>query len=127
MNKLYLPAVGFALTAILALPVVAQNNPGLEGYEGGHVATETAYHTGTSLPSFDASGAGIGSPLADNPGLEGYSGDGSLNQNARFGTWDAVPQLAARPGFIEYYNLNGYRQIDDAPPTVEVHGRNYGR
>lgn len=127
MNKIYLPIAGFALIAAFSLPALAHNNPGLEGYEGGSVASVTAFHTGTSRPSFDASGAGFGSRLAMNPSLEGYSGDGSINNKARFGSRQEGPQYAARPSFRDYGDLNGYRGMSDDPSTAEGRARAYGR
>lgn len=82
MLKTYLPIIGFALTTTLALPALAQTNPSLEGYEGGHVAGQTAFGTAQGTPSFNANG----NQLANNPGLEGYNGNGTINENARFGT-----------------------------------------
>lgn len=127
MNKIYLPMVGFALTAFFALPALAQNNPGLEGYEGGPIASETVFHTGSNRPAFDASGTGVGSRLAKNPGLEGYSGEGSLNRNARFGSREGGPQYAARPDFRDYGTVDGYPGMDDDLSTVEGRLRAYGR
>lgn len=127
MNKIYLPVVGFSLFAVLSLPALAQNNPGLEGYEGGSFATETAFHTGTNRPSFDATGTGGGSRFAKNSGLEGYSGDGSLNQNAQFGSRDEGPQYVARPGFRNLGTFSSYPGMTDDPSTVEGRARTYGR
>ncbi|WP_022727683.1 hypothetical protein [Fodinicurvata sediminis] len=127
MYKIYLPLAGFALIAAFSLPALAQNNPGLEGYEGGSVATVTAFHSGASRPSFDASGTGFGSRLAMNLSLEGYSGEGSINNKARFGSRQDGPQYAARPGFRDYGDFNGYRGMSDDPSTVEGRARAYGR
>lgn len=122
MNKTVIPAIGFALTTALALPALAQNNPGLEGYEGGHVAAQqTAFNTSEVTPSFDANG----NQLASNQSLEGYNGNGTINANASFDTL-AVDrsQYASNPAVRDDANVQavraareGFSQIHEGAPA----------
>ncbi|MFC4353471.1 hypothetical protein ACFOW6_18160 [Fodinicurvata halophila] len=122
MNKTVIPAIGFALTTALALPAMAQNNPSIEGYEGGHVAAQqTAFDTAQVTPSFDANG----NQLASNQSLEGYNGNGPINANARFDTIVVDrSQYASNPAIRDDANVQAIReargdfsQIHDGAPA----------
>lgn len=90
--------LGFTLATLLAGPALAQDNPGLEGYNGGHVQAETAFQTVDSPAGGAAYSA---SHLAANPGLEGYSGSGSPSGTPQYATRSAPRmQFADNPAGI---------------------------
>ncbi|MFC4353009.1 hypothetical protein ACFOW6_15775 [Fodinicurvata halophila] len=75
--------LGFTLATLLAGPALAQNNPSIEGYDGGNVQAETALHTVESTPLEASYTAGR---LAANPSLEGYSGGELPSGKPQFAT-----------------------------------------
>lgn len=97
--------LGFTLATLLAGPALAQDNPSLEGYDGGHIQAETAFQT-VDTPA--GSAAYSASRLADNPSLEGYSGPGSPSGAPQYAT-----RSAARTQFAD--NAAGIRT--DSPNT----------
>ncbi|WP_022730017.1 hypothetical protein [Fodinicurvata sediminis] len=100
MFKQSATVIGFSLATLLALPALAQTNPSIEGYAGGHVQAQTAFQSVDSPAGGEASYTA--GRLAANPGLEGYSGNATLNANARYET-QAAPraQYASNPSGIK--------------------------
>ncbi|MGM0561628.1 MAG: hypothetical protein ACQETX_11235 [Pseudomonadota bacterium] len=119
--------IGFSLATLLALPALAQTNPSIEGYSGGHVQAQTAFQ---SVDTASASGASYtAGRLAANPGLEGYSGNAPLNASARYAT--AVPprtQYAANPeGLQDDSSVQALKDSGDDFAWIEQRVRYSGR
>lgn len=107
MFKNSIPVIGFSLATLLAAPALAQDNPSLEGYSGGHMQAETALQT-ADVASGDATHT---ANRQSNPGLEGYNGGGYPGGSPRYATADEPrAQVARNPdGLTDESMYGSYR------------------
>lgn len=119
--------IGFSLATLLALPALAQTNPGIEGYAGGHVQAQTAFQSVETAAGGEASYTA--GRLAANPGLEGYSGNATLNANARYATQVAPrAQYASNPdGIMDDGSVAALKENGDDFAWIEQRVRYSGR
>lgn len=107
MFKNSIPVIGFSLATLLAAPVLAQTNPSIEGYSGGHMQAETALQT-ADVASWDAT---YTANRQSNPGIEGYSGEGYPGGSPRYETGtESQAQVARNPdGLADDRMYGSYR------------------